>query len=68
MWAFSYISDNDKSHPTLMKNKLCLKITPMIQKNYKIAIPTIRTIGNLACGSDELVDHILQCDAISNLC
>ncbi|OMJ82779.1 hypothetical protein SteCoe_16428 [Stentor coeruleus] len=53
LWIFSYISDGNKSQiKKLIENKILEFIfQASSSQNSKYAIPAIRTLGNLACGS-----------------
>lgn len=68
-WALSYISDGAKEriNDLLDPNLLVKLIYLMRHENVAIAIPCLRTVGNITTGDDKQTDVAIQANLIPTL-
>jgi importin subunit alpha-1 len=68
-WALCYITDGENERiESVVKTGVCMRLVELITApSTKVKIPALRTIGNIATGSDHLTQHIIDSGAINVL-
>ena len=61
-WALSYISDGERDRITdLLRNDLLQKLINLMKHdNVAIAIPCLRTVGNIVTGEDNETQMVID--------
>lgn len=69
LWALSYMSDGDTNWLNLIMQNINVKVVIdfLSNENQEISSPAIRMIGNIASGSEEQVNQILQAGGLDVL-
>jgi len=68
-WALSYLSDGSKDRiPDLLDRRLLVKLIKlMTHENVALAIPCLRTIGNIVTGDDNETQLAIDCNLIPTI-
>jgi hypothetical protein len=63
-WALSYVTKSEEGAQTVIESSVIPKIMELLAMENPAQFPALRVVGNLASGSDEHNQYILDCDVM----